>query len=568
MSTLFSWKRFTLELILTIMFGITIAAVIKPVTGMPFEQNLVWSTSYSLSILFSNVAISQFCGWSRNFHINSAVALFLGILTGTICAVYLENIIFQNQQKIELVIALHVALVFGAIGSLYYSLIQEFNTSRRQLASEITASENYLKDAAEAQQQLLSARIQPTVLIGELEEAVCLLKNGKTLVARRLLENLASRLRDAMRNAVVVDNSHGFADGKQFEELYLPAKLKVGEFNLRSALLTYITWEIFLLVVTLAETTILPFPAMKVAFWVHCVGYSILISAYAIAYFAKRPLYDVWTLACAIIIGDVVGKALAGWFMMGNPWFMLQDASGRFVLPFSLFFSFSGVYLMYLWARWFNSRADVIEAKLTKDSEARRLTQTRLRLLQAQIEPHFIFNTLSNIIAHAESKPDVATSMLRLLSNLLQLSISRTKERLTTLGGELNIVSTYLEIQSLRMGNKLEWRVDCNSLLRDTPIPPLLIQPLVENAVCHGVEPSPIKCLIEICIYCERDGILIIVRDTGIGLNMTGKSGIGLSNIRARLNYEYGKQASLLILPILPRGVEARIHFPLGLQAG
>jgi sensor histidine kinase YesM len=188
--------------------------------------------------------------------------------------------------------------------------------------------------------------------------------------------------------------------------------------------------------------------------------------------------------------------------------------------------------------------------------------EPRLRLLQAQIEPHFLFNTLSNVLSLLESDPARGRAMLEDLTRYLRSSLSRTRDRLTTLGQEMDLVRAYLDIYKVRMGERLRYTIEIPEKLREVPFPPLLVQPLVENAVKHGLE-TKIEGG-EILIKAEApDGCYrLVVADTGLGLQDDAISGIGLANVKERLVALYEGKARLILEDNNPSGLKVTMEIP------
>ena len=193
-------------------------------------------------------------------------------------------------------------------------------------------------------------------------------------------------------------------------------------------------------------------------------------------------------------------------------------------------------------------------------------TAARLALLQAQIEPHFLFNTLATLRSLIGSDPARATQALDLLNDYLRASLSRTRRREVTLADELALVTPLLALAQLRMGEaRLQYRIDVAERWLGLPLPPLLLQPLVENALQHGLEPAVAggSLLIEAI---EQPGRLCLrVSDSGLGLEGShgSSSGVGLANVRQRLHALYGERAALSLYARQPHGVVAELSLPL-----
>jgi hypothetical protein len=310
--------------------------------------------------------------------------------------------------------------------------------------------------------------------------------------------------------------------------------------------------------VSLVQTT--PFtPTLRTA---QIIGISIFLFSWT----AKRlvPGHG-WRLsAVAILLGAVFGVAvgrLFDWRLHGQP----LVASPRLVtisLAVSITF---GIVVSY----YFRSRAALAEEKARLHDErarraedARRVTEVELKLLQAQIEPHFLFNTLSNILQLVDSNSPGAKQMLLNLTSYLRGSLRRTRAGDTSLGEEIDLLRAYLEIQSVRMGDRLRYVIECPSELRDLALPPLLLQPLVENSVRHGLEPSSDGGEVRVEATRQEDKLVLEVRDTGLGLASGSKSGVGLANVRTRVSSISGGRGKLVIQPNAPRGLRIRIELP------
>lgn len=207
------------------------------------------------------------------------------------------------------------------------------------------------------------------------------------------------------------------------------------------------------------------------------------------------------------------------------------------------------------------------EARARADTIERQALLAQLRLLQAQIEPHMLFNTLANLQGLIAIDPQQASTMLDHLIGYLRATLSATRRDSTTLGQEFDAAETYLALMAVRMGTRLTYRCELPDALRTARLPPLLLQPLVENAIIHGLEPDIDGGAITIAAR-EQDGRLAIeIGDTGIGLLAHGTTakggGIGMSTTRERLHALYGERAALELVPALPRGVLARLTLPL-----
>jgi len=196
-------------------------------------------------------------------------------------------------------------------------------------------------------------------------------------------------------------------------------------------------------------------------------------------------------------------------------------------------------------------------------------TTARMKLLEAQVEPHFLYNTLAHVISLIDEHPPVAKGMIERLIALLRASAASAGGR-TTLGVQVDLLAAYLEIVATRMGERLRWRIDVPAPLRDLVVPPMLLQPIVENAVKHGIEPSLEGGGIVVRAAREASRLELTVDDTGGGFPDTApreRPGIGLANLRARLAASYGDDASLTIEDAHPHGTRVTIALPIPAQA-
>lgn len=270
------------------------------------------------------------------------------------------------------------------------------------------------------------------------------------------------------------------------------------------------------------------------------------------------------TTAVALGLGGVAGVALGRlWEVRGLDRSILEPGVLGPPLAGALVFGAIMAYTFHARAVVAEGQARLREEMLQRALHEQRLTEAELKLLQAQIEPHFLFNTLSNVLHLVDANPHGAKRMLVNLTSYLRASLHRTRAGATTVGEELDLVRAYLEIQTERMGARLAYRIDCPPELCDLALPPLLVQPLVENAVRHGLEPRPGGGEVRIRVGQEEDALLLEVRDTGAGLATHGRSGVGLANVRARVRAVSQGRGSMVIQPVAPHGLSVRITLPL-----
>lgn len=219
--------------------------------------------------------------------------------------------------------------------------------------------------------------------------------------------------------------------------------------------------------------------------------------------------------------------------------------------------------------RWQDSRQAAALAALQAEKQR---SELRLGVLQAQVEPHFLFNTLASVRALVRQDPGQAEATLDALVDYLRASIPRLRDAEaapdftlldSTLGQQLDLCASYLELMRLRTAGRLSHAIEVDPALREVPFPPLLLISLVENAVKHGIEPRPGQGTIT--LSAERDGDTLRVRviDDGMGLQPGVGGGLGIANVRAQLQTRYGDRAEFALHSRPPRGACAVLRIPL-----
>jgi signal transduction histidine kinase len=207
------------------------------------------------------------------------------------------------------------------------------------------------------------------------------------------------------------------------------------------------------------------------------------------------------------------------------------------------------------------------EARTRAETIERQALQAQLRLLQAQIEPHMLFNTLANLQGLIAIDPQQASRMLDHLIQYLRATLSATRAETTTLAQEFEAAEAYLGLMAVRMGARLAYRCILPDDLRGARLPAMLLQPLVENAIIHGLEPKIEGGTVTVEASARAGLLDICVSDTGLGLPDTQTaakgSGVGVTTTRERLHALYGARAALTLLPAQPHGVLARLTLPL-----
>ncbi len=276
--------------------------------------------------------------------------------------------------------------------------------------------------------------------------------------------------------------------------------------------------------------------------------------------FYKKPLR--LHLLTSIVLGSILGSMFFEIFVGGNPIDLIintPEIAIKRTLFGMLYCLIAGNNMYHIFQKSKVEKSLLEQQKQNLQYE-KDLMEVELMVLQSQIEPHFLFNTLANIQALIDGNPKSAKQMLTQFTDLLRHSLARTRSKKTTIGMELDILEKYLSIQQHRLGERLHYCINCSEEDRQITIAPLLVQPLVENAVIHGIEPSIEGGKVTISITNDNHILEIKIADTGQGFSgETQGQGIGLTNVRNRLKALYGDKASLSISEQNPKGVLSKI---------
>jgi LytS/YehU family sensor histidine kinase len=271
------------------------------------------------------------------------------------------------------------------------------------------------------------------------------------------------------------------------------------------------------------------------------------------------------------LAGAFVGAAVAGVVKGVDPLEWLQDsAKVRHIviagLVFGVLYSLVVALISSLRNREYKALAAHLEAERRQSELSRQLAESKLRMLQLQVEPHFLFNTLGSAQQLAErGAPEAA----RLISNLIRFLRAATpslRDEATTLAQEASLIEAYLGIMKTRLGPRLAYGIAVPPELGDLLLPPGMLITLVENAIKHGIEPAACGGRVDVSATRIDDLVMLTVADTGAGIagELEPGRGIGLANIRERLVLLFGDDARLDLEANEPRGFIARITMPLG----
>jgi sensor histidine kinase YesM len=220
---------------------------------------------------------------------------------------------------------------------------------------------------------------------------------------------------------------------------------------------------------------------------------------------------------------------------------------------------------------YFIERAAVRAAQLRKAELQRQrleaqMFEARLQVLQAQVEPHFLFNTLAHLQRLYQTDPARGRSMLDSFCGYLCAALPHMRGNCSTVRREVELARAYLDTQRVRMGRRLRFEIAVPNALATAAFPPMMLLPLVENAIKHGLSPLREGGTVKIAVASDADTLRLSVIDTGAGLSaveLAGGNGVGLSNIRSRMAALYGDRAHFKLSRHVPRGVIATLDVPL-----
>jgi len=291
-----------------------------------------------------------------------------------------------------------------------------------------------------------------------------------------------------------------------------------------------------------------------------CIAYSVNVAA---PWRSRSPILRIVT-ACAV--GALIGIALVI-LVKGYPLSDVQHRAAFFAANVAAAFSCGLLIslILYVKAREARATAELLKAEAERHLLSKQAVEAELKLMQAQVEPHFLFNTLASVQFLTETDPRQAGRLLAHLIEYLRAALPQLRASSTTLGKESDLVAAYLNILKMRIGDRLAFRLDVPPELRGHPFPPNLLISLVENAIKHGIEPSADGGSIVVGARHEGDSVVVDVCDTGRGMTSnasTAGHGVGLSNVRERLAALYGARGQFRLEPVTPRGVRAVLQLP------
>jgi signal transduction histidine kinase len=295
-----------------------------------------------------------------------------------------------------------------------------------------------------------------------------------------------------------------------------------------------------------------------------CVGYTSMVLFTVAGNIRQSRVPREAMQILAIIAGSALGTILAGLVKGRSLSTLVNERLWGVALSMGLGIGFGCVVVATVILREKHARdqARILRAESERHQMEKSVLEARLALMQAQVEPHFLFNTLANVQHLVETDPAAAARMLDSLIEYLRAALPQMRESATNLGREVDMAKAFLDIQRVRMGSRLAFRIDVPEPLKERAFPPMMLISLVENAIKHGVDPCCDSG--SIMIRAEEAGgrLKVSVSDTGEGIKPKKGGGVGLTNIRERLKALYGSSARLVLEENAPRGVVAVIEVP------
>ena len=269
----------------------------------------------------------------------------------------------------------------------------------------------------------------------------------------------------------------------------------------------------------------------------------------------RAPALVVGGIIAGLWLGSAVGDWLAG---RSDPWWARAPQGMVGIVALS---TLAGVGFSY----YYHARGTLAWQEAQLQGALRSAAEARLKLLESQLEPHMLFNTLANLRALIAIDPPRAQAMLDRLIAFLRATLAASQAPTHPLRDEFARLADYLALMGMRMGDRLQVRMALPNELADQAVPTLLLQPLVENAIRHGLEPSPSGGWIEVEAHQEGPTLVLTVHNSGEPLNEFARAdGFGLRQVRERLSTQYGEQARLSLTPATDGrgGTLARVTLP------
>lgn len=265
----------------------------------------------------------------------------------------------------------------------------------------------------------------------------------------------------------------------------------------------------------------------------------------------NRYIFVFFVNIAAHLLGTMIGDWYSGWQMFENQ--TLKVLLWHIILQISTFC------LIWFFDQRYQHKAD-----------RRSNSETRLRLLESQLEPHMLYNTLANLRALVSSDPALATQMLDRIVSYMRATLGGSRTTMHPLNVEFERLADYFELMKIRMGKRLNYSLYLSPELKNHPIPPFILQPLVENAIKHGLEPMVEGGKIFVKADIENDQVVLEVNDTGTGADkddLFKGNGFGWTQVKERLMTTYGHKATINLIATETYKTSAKITFPFIIQS-
>jgi signal transduction histidine kinase len=306
-------------------------------------------------------------------------------------------------------------------------------------------------------------------------------------------------------------------------------------------------------------------------FMVNLVGFGMAMAILGVWFNYRRTVQRKWAVLFKTMLGVVLGAgfaSLGSWWFSGEPVALTTERAPGLLavlLGASLLVSVPAIAVGILR----NRQHEALTAQLQRDAErerlARELSESQLRVLRAQIEPHFLFNTLGAVQQLAQHGAPRAAELTANLIAFLRASLGDMRSDQVSLSAEFGLVESYLKVMQVRLGERLRFSLALPPALEQVPVPSMILLTLAENAVKHGIEPALRGGGIAVSAELEGAVLRLSVRDSGVGMSLAAGngagSGMGLQNVRDRLRLAYGEAAALALEDLDP-GLLAAVTIP------
>lgn len=294
-----------------------------------------------------------------------------------------------------------------------------------------------------------------------------------------------------------------------------------------------------------------------------CIGLSIGLPCTFAFHFLQpaKPLSQLILVTLCVLFGSLLGSFLAS-RLVNHKFASFEGQIHPQMILVAIILGFIISFGFVIYEKYITFKLSANEEKLKRISLEKEKLNADLKLLQAQVEPHFLFNTLSNILSLLDHDAVTGKKMLENLTQYLRTSLTQSRKPVNRLADEIDMIRTYLDIYKIRMGKRLSYEMDIPENTLDIEIPPMILQPLVENAIKHGLEPKIEGGKISIKACCKEDILMLEITDTGMGIKEKSDTGVGTGNVQKRLSSLYGDRASLNFEDMSPAGLKAIVEIP------